>query len=34
MGHRFNPIGGVFTEQGFGALPGNPGSPTYDPNAA
>ena len=29
-----NPIGGVGTGQNFGALPGNPGSPTYDPNAA
>jgi hypothetical protein len=33
-----NPIGGVqpgFPQnQNFGALPGNPGSPTYNPNAA
>jgi len=29
-----NPIGGAGTGQNFGALPGDPGSPTYDPNAA
>src|SRR6185312_3535498 len=29
-----NPIGGVNTGQSFGAVPGNPGSPTYNPNAA
>jgi hypothetical protein len=29
-----NPIGGVGTGQTFGALPGSPGSPTFDPNAA
>ena len=33
-----NPIGGGIgtgvTGQNFGALPGNPGSPTYNPNAA
>ena len=29
-----NPIGGVGTGQNFGALPGEPGSPTYNPNAA
>src|SRR5262249_982725 len=29
-----NPIGGAGTGQSFGALPGAPGSPTYDPNAA
>ena len=28
-----NPIGGAGTGQSFGALPGNPGSPTFDPNA-
>ena len=27
-------IGGFGTGSSFGALPGNPGSPTYDPNAA
>jgi hypothetical protein len=29
-----NPIGGTGIPQSFGALPGAPGSPTYDPNAA
>ena len=29
-----NPIGGVFTDQGLGALPGAPGSSTYDPFGA
>ncbi len=29
-----NPIGGAGTGQNFGALPGDPGSPTYNPNAA
>jgi hypothetical protein len=29
-----NPIGGAGTGQSFGALPGNPGSATFDPNAA
>jgi hypothetical protein len=29
-----NPIGGLGTGQTFGALPGSPGSPTFDPNAA
>ena len=29
-----NSIGGVGTGQNFGALPGEPGSPTYNPNAA
>jgi hypothetical protein len=29
-----NPIGGATTGQNFGALPGEPGSLTYDPNAA
>ena len=28
-----NPIGGAGTGQNFGALPGNPGSPTFDPNS-
>jgi hypothetical protein len=28
------PIGGVGTGQNFGALPGDPGSATYNPNAA
>jgi hypothetical protein len=30
LGSEFNPI----TGQSFGALPGQPGSPTFDPNAA
>ena len=29
-----NPIGGVFTDQGLGVLPGAPGSSTYDPFGA
>jgi len=29
-----NPIGGAGTGQNFGALPGDPGSPSYDANAA
>ena len=29
-----NPICGVFTDQGLGALPGAPGSSTYDPFGA
>jgi hypothetical protein len=29
-----NPIGSAGTSQSFGALPGAPESPTYDPNAA
>jgi hypothetical protein len=29
-----NPIGGAGIGQNFGALPGNSGSPTFDPNAA
>src|SRR5262245_58551444 len=29
-----NPIGGAGIGQNFGALPGNPGSPTFDPSAA
>ena len=29
-----NPIGGAGTGPTFGALQGNPGSPTYNPNAA
>ena len=31
---QINSIGGVGTGQNFGALPGEPGSPTYNPNAA
>jgi len=29
-----NPTGGAGTGQSFGALPGNPGLPTFDANAA